>query len=45
MHEPSKAMDYDPSYVAYLREVFQVPEVEQTALAQVPQGRPKALAP
>ncbi len=25
--EPSKAMDYDPSYVAYLREVFQVPTV------------------
>jgi nicotinate phosphoribosyltransferase len=25
--EPSKAMDYDPSYVAYLREVFQVPPV------------------
>ncbi len=25
--EPSKAMDYDRSYVAYLREVFQVPEV------------------
>ena len=25
--EPSKSMDYDPSYVAYLREVFQVPEV------------------
>jgi len=24
--EPSKAMDYDPSYVAYLRQVFQVPE-------------------
>ena len=24
--EPSKAMDYDPSYVAYVREVFQVPE-------------------
>ena len=24
--EPSKAMDYDPSYVAYLREVFQVPD-------------------
>jgi len=23
--EPRKAMDYDPSYVAYLREVFQVP--------------------
>jgi len=25
--EPSKTMDYDPSYVAYLREVFQVPAV------------------
>ena len=24
--EPSKAMDYDPSYVAYLRQVFQVPQ-------------------
>jgi nicotinate phosphoribosyltransferase len=24
--EPSKTMDYDPGYVAYLREVFQVPE-------------------
>jgi nicotinate phosphoribosyltransferase len=24
--EPGKAMDYDPSYVAYLRQVFQVPE-------------------
>ena len=24
--EPSKTMDYDPSYVAYLRLVFQVPE-------------------
>jgi nicotinate phosphoribosyltransferase len=24
--EPSKTMDYDPSYVAYVREVFQVPE-------------------
>jgi nicotinate phosphoribosyltransferase len=23
--EPTKAMDYDPSYVAYLREVFEVP--------------------
>jgi len=23
--EPSKTMGYDPSYVAYLREVFQVP--------------------
>ena len=28
--EPSKMMDYDPSYVAYLREVFQVPEAETT---------------
>jgi len=27
--EPTKTMDYDPSYVAYLREVFQVP-VETT---------------
>jgi len=26
--EPSKMMDYDPSYVAYLREVFQVPETQ-----------------
>ncbi len=25
--EPSKTMDYDPSYVKYLREVFQVPEL------------------
>jgi nicotinate phosphoribosyltransferase len=29
--EPSKAMDYDPTYVAYLREVFQVPEVSSIA--------------
>jgi nicotinate phosphoribosyltransferase len=29
--EPSKAMDYDPSYVAYLREVFQVPEIPMPA--------------
>jgi len=29
--EPSKAMDYDPSYVAYLRQVFQVPEVPAAA--------------
>ncbi|MFI4952810.1 MAG: nicotinate phosphoribosyltransferase [Burkholderiales bacterium] len=29
--EPSKAMDYDPSYVAYLREVFEVPEQAATA--------------
>jgi nicotinate phosphoribosyltransferase len=28
--EPSKTMDYDPSYVAYLREVFQVPEAPLT---------------
>ncbi len=26
--EPTKTMDYDPSYVAYLREVFQVPDVK-----------------
>lgn len=25
---PEKTMDYDPSYVAYLREVFQVPELK-----------------
>ena len=29
--EPSKAMDYDPSYVAYLREVFQVPATPAAA--------------
>ena len=31
--EPSKAMDYDPSYVAYLREVFEVPapKIEEPA--------------
>jgi hypothetical protein len=29
--EPSKTMDYDPSYVAYLREVFQVPEIRSEA--------------
>ncbi len=29
--EPSKSMDYDPSYVAYLREVFQVPVTPQPA--------------
>jgi nicotinate phosphoribosyltransferase len=29
--EPSKTMDYDPSYVAYLREVFQVPEAPPSA--------------
>ncbi|HEV7412716.1 MAG TPA: nicotinate phosphoribosyltransferase [Casimicrobiaceae bacterium] len=29
--EPSKAMDYDPSYVAYLRQVFEVPEPVATA--------------
>jgi len=33
--EPSKAMDYDPSYVAYLREVFQVPEAPAPAQAAV----------
>src|SRR5262252_959825 len=29
--EPSKTMDYDPAYVAYLREVFQVPEPAPSA--------------
>jgi nicotinate phosphoribosyltransferase len=29
--EPSKAMDYDPSYVAYLRQVFEVPEAVATS--------------
>ena len=28
---PSKTMDYDPSYVAYLREVFQVPDTTKVA--------------
>ena len=32
--EPSKAMDYDPSYVAYLRTVFQVPEQPVAATAE-----------
>ena len=34
--EPSKSMDYDPSYVAYLREVFQVPP---PPAARQPSGR------
>lgn len=29
--EPSKTMDYDPSYVAYLREVFNVPDTEDAS--------------
>jgi nicotinate phosphoribosyltransferase len=29
--EPSKTMDYDPSYVAYVRQVFQVPEANGRA--------------
>ena len=29
--EPSKTMDYDPSYVAYLRQVFQLPEAQAAA--------------
>jgi len=33
--EPSKTMDYDPSYVAYLREVFQVPDVPDAPPARV----------
>ena len=31
--EPSKTMDYDPSYVAYLREVFEVPAAALPATA------------
>ncbi len=33
--EPSKTMDYDPSYVAYLREVFEVPEPPLPPAAQI----------
>ena len=33
--EPSKAMDYEPSYVAYLRQVFQVPAPPQAAKENV----------
>jgi nicotinate phosphoribosyltransferase len=29
--EPSKAMDYDPSYVAYIRQVFQIPDPAEAA--------------
>jgi nicotinate phosphoribosyltransferase len=32
--EPSKSMDYDPSYVKYLREVFQVPDTPVPAEAE-----------
>src|ERR1700739_1890067 len=31
--EPSKSMDYDPSYGKYLREVFQVPDPSAPATA------------
>ena len=34
--EPSKTMDYDPSYVAYLREVFQVPLKESAVVPKEP---------
>ena len=34
--EPSKSMDYDPSYVAYLREVFQVPEAQPAVAERTP---------
>jgi nicotinate phosphoribosyltransferase len=34
--EPSKTMDYDPSYVAYLREVFQVPDPSKAAPVSAP---------
>ncbi|MFO1412327.1 MAG: nicotinate phosphoribosyltransferase [Burkholderiales bacterium] len=36
--EPSKTMDYDPSYVAYLREVFQVPD--PAGMPQAPRRTP-----
>ncbi|CAG0995581.1 nicotinate phosphoribosyltransferase [Burkholderiales bacterium] len=37
--EPSKSMDYDPSYVAYLREVFQAPAApERPAPARASAG-------
>ena len=32
--EPSKSMDYDPSYVKYLREVFEVPDTLASAEAE-----------
>ena len=34
--EPSKSMDYDPSYVAYLREVFQVPAPPEATAPAAP---------
>jgi nicotinate phosphoribosyltransferase len=40
--EPSKAMDYDPTYVAYLREVFQFPSAPATE-DQVDEGRVKSV--
>ena len=42
--EPSKSMDYDPSYVAYLREVFQVP-AQPPAPARTAERREPAKAP
>ena len=41
--EPSKTMDYDPSYVAYLREVFEVPEVPVPPAAELGE-RPSSTA-
>ena len=38
--EPSKTMDYDPSYVAYLREVFQVPDVPDAPPARAARPAP-----
>jgi nicotinate phosphoribosyltransferase len=38
--EPSKTMDYDPSYVAYLREVFQVPDVPDAPPARARHAAP-----
>ncbi len=42
--EPSKTMDYDPSYVAYLREVFEVPLVSARPLLTTADGLTTPLA-
>ncbi len=43
--EPSKNMDYDPSYVAYLREVFDVPVIPAPAGAATPADGGSGLPP
>ncbi|MDQ6618829.1 MAG: nicotinate phosphoribosyltransferase [Pseudomonadota bacterium] len=37
--EPGKMMDYDPAYVAYLREVFQVPAPQSTEAPHYEAGK------